>query len=69
MALDKLYSGCEKCSGSGTWTRPAEQRGNSRVMYGAIECPDCDGVGKIPTPDGAHILDLINVWRSKGRLR
>ena len=69
MALDKLFSECERCEGTGFWTRPTERAGNSTRSFSPEECSDCEGVGKIPTSDGAQILDLINTWRSRGKLR
>jgi hypothetical protein len=52
------------------WTPPVENRGGgSRTIYSPRQCPDCDGVGAIATPEGQKVLDLINRWRRSGHLR
>jgi hypothetical protein len=64
-----LYSECAKCSGKGTWTPPPEKRGSGATYFSPRDCPDCNGVGAIPSPQGAAILDLIQRWRRAGKFR
>lgn len=49
-----LYSECIKCGGSGIWTEPPYRGGSSMTYYSLGECPDCEGVGAIPTKEMAH---------------
>jgi DnaJ-class molecular chaperone len=67
--LDKLFRDCEKCGGRGQWVPPIEFHGNSQVLHGPRTCPECNGVGVIPSADGELIIDLIERFRRAGRLR
>ncbi|WP_439648379.1 hypothetical protein [Croceibacterium aestuarii] len=68
--MSKLYSECEKCSGSGIWTpRPEKRPGGGMTLHSPRDCPDCEGIGAIPTTQGVAILDLIQRWRRAGKLR
>lgn len=69
MTQAPLYSECKRCAGDGTWIQEPESRGSSRVIYGPRPCPDCNGVGAIPTAEGQQVLDLINRWHRAGQLR
>jgi DnaJ-class molecular chaperone len=62
--FEKLYTDCAKCNGTGSWIPP--RSGNT--TYGPRTCPDCDGIGAIPTAKGKPVLDLIKRWRQSGRL-
>lgn len=65
----ELFDECAKCGGSGTWTRTERRPGSmSMTFHRREQCPDCDGIGAIPTGDGAAVLNLIRRWQRAHRL-
>ena len=63
-AAPKLFRECEKCDGTGEWTPPRD----GSTIHGPRNCPDCESIGAIPTPEGERVIELINRWKSRGRL-
>ena len=51
MSLPELEFKCWKCWGSGVLS--SENHG------GVMDCPECGGLGWIPTEDGKRILQFI----------
>jgi hypothetical protein len=51
MTLPDLEGKCWKCWGSGVvpWNDHAE----------VMDCPECGGIGWIPTDDGKRLLDFL----------
>lgn len=64
-----LYIACAKCGGSGTYAPPMEPRGGggfSQQFPGP--CPDCRGIGALPTTEGAQLLNLVLRFTRAGRI-
>ncbi|NLI81121.1 MAG: tryptophan RNA-binding attenuation protein [Deltaproteobacteria bacterium] len=51
MSLPDLETLCWRCWGSGVV--PIEDHGQM------VECPDCEGLGWIPTEDGRKLLEFV----------
>ncbi|WP_426263012.1 hypothetical protein [Sphingomonas sp. PWP1-2] len=64
-----LYNDCTNCGASGEYAPPPVDRGGgswSQQSPGA--CPDCKGVGAIPTSEGKKILHLVKRFTRAGRI-
>lgn len=68
----RLFDPCQRCGGSGMipnpvwdawWAankgRPAKERDPLPNEPEALECPDCEGRGANPTPEGEHLLAFL----------
>lgn len=65
----KLFAKCEKCSGTGEYAPPPVQTGGMSWMHQSPgDCPNCQGVGAIPTADGREILQLMKRFTRHGRI-
>lgn len=63
------FHSCAKCGGSGQYAPPAISRGGggwSQQFPGS--CPDCAGVGAIPSPEGRDVLKLVQRFSRNGRI-
>lgn len=64
-----LYADCANCGGSGIFAPPRVDRGGgswSQEMPGA--CPDCAGVGAIPSAEGRAVLELVQRFSRNDRI-
>ena len=63
--LPALHRQCDRCQGMRTVREQEEQPG---IYYPPVECPDCQGTGRVATAAGEQILDLVRRWNRRGLL-
>lgn len=68
-SASQFFAECTKCGGSGRYAPPRVPRGGGGwSQQDPGRCPDCAGVGAIPTAEGRDILKLVQRFSRHGRI-